>query len=173
MVEAEAAERFLSAPLLGEVDPGSRRAVLKALVEERASAGSVLLGQGQPNDHLSFLIGGSATIDRKRPDGRTEVLATLNAPSVFGTTTFFNPEPPTFAVKAVTDVWLLTLYHPAHDRLRREHPAAAEALALATVRVLSERFHELDRAFSAYMARHPEFTEWAGFRARLFEEPGD
>ena len=41
------------------------------------------------------------------------------------------------------------------------------------VRTLSERFDELDHAFSAYMARHPEFTEWAGFRARLFEEPAD
>lgn len=173
MVEAEAAERFLSAPLLSEVNPGSRRAVLDVLVEGRATAGSVLLSQGQPNDHLSFLIEGSATIDRKRLDGRTESLATLNAPSVFGTTTFFCPDPPTFTVRAATDVWLLTLYHPAHERLRREHPAAAEALAMAAVRVLSERFNELDRAFSAYMARHPEFTEWAGFRARLFEEPSD
>ena len=147
--------------------------MLEALAEERARAGSVLLAQGQPNDHLSFLIEGTAAIERKRTDGRSETLATLPAPSVFGTTSFFCPDPPTFNVRAATDVWLLTLYHPAHDRLRRDHPAAACALALAAVRVLSERFNELDRAFSAYMARHPEFTEWAGFRARLFQEPSD
>ena len=173
MVHAEAAERFLSAPLLAEVDPGARRAVLEALVEERVPAGSILLVQGQTNDHLSFLIEGTAAIERKRPEGRIEPLATLAAPSVFGTSTFFCPDPPTFGVRAVTDVWLLTLFHPAHDRLTRENPAAAGALAVSAVRVLSQRFNELDRMFSDYMARHPEFTEWAGFRARLFEESSD
>jgi len=72
---------------------------------------------------------------------------------------------------------LLTLYHPAHERLRREDSPAAEALAVAAVRVLSERFNELDRMFTDYMARHPDdhpkVNEWAGFRARLFEEPAD
>ncbi len=173
MVEAKAAERFLTEPLLADVDPESRRAVLDALVEERAPAGSVLLVQGQPNDHLSFLIEGKAAIERKRVEGRVETLATLVAPSVFGTTSFFSPGAPTFSVRAVSDVWLLTLYHPAHDRLSRKNPAAAGALAVALVRILSERFNELDRAFSDYVARHPEFTEWAGFRARLFEEPSD
>jgi len=173
MVEPGAAERFLAAPMMAEVDPTMFGALLEALAEERYVAGSVLLAQGQPNDHLSFLIEGTAAIERERADGRRETLATLTAPSVFGTTSFFSPDPPTFHVRAVTGVWLLTLYHPAHDRLRREDPAAAGALALAAVRILSERFNELDRAFSAYMARHPDFTEWAGFRARLFEEPND
>jgi CRP/FNR family cyclic AMP-dependent transcriptional regulator len=180
MVQAEAAERFLSAPWLTDVEPGARREVIEAMVEERAAAGSVLLAQGQPNDHLSFLIGGTATVERSRPGagagagGRTETLATLHAPSVFGTTSFFTPSPPSVRVRAATDVWLLTLHHAAHDRLRRDHPQAAEALAVTAIRVLSERFNELDRLFSEYMAGHPEspkVTEWAGFRARLFEEP--
>lgn len=178
MVQAEAAERFLSAPLLSDVDPKARRAVLEALVEERVPAGTVLLAQGQPNDHLTFLIEGSASIERARPGGGApEVLATLNAPSVFGTTSFFSPNAPTFTVRATTPVWLLTLYHPAHQRLRRDDPRAAEALAVAAVRVLSERFNELDRLFSDYVHRHPDHPprvdEWAGFRARLFEEQAD
>lgn len=177
MVQAEAAERFLSAPLFGKVDPGLRRAVLDAMVEDRSPAGTVLLTQGQPNDHLSFLIGGSAVIERARPDGTVEALATLHAPSVFGTTSFFSPDAPTFNVRASTEVWLLTLYHTAHDRLRRENPRAAEALAVTAVNVLSERFNELDRLFSDYVHRHPDdpprVDEWAGFRARLFEESAD
>ncbi len=173
MVEPAAAKQFMAAPMMAGVAPDSVQAVLSSLAEERAPAGTILLFQGQPNDHLSFLIDGTAAIERTRADGRSETLASLAAPSVFGTTSFFCPNPPSFNVRAVTDVWLLTLYHPAHDRLRREAPAAADALALAAVRVLSERFNELERAFSAYMVRHPEFTEWAGFRARLFEEPND
>ena len=40
---------------------------------------------------------------------------------------------------------MLTLHHPAHDRLRRENPRAAEELALAVVRTLSEPFDLLDK----------------------------
>ena len=177
MVQGDAAERFLSTPLFGDVAPECRRAVLAALVEDRMPAGSVLLAQGQPNDHLSFLIAGSATIERARADGPPEPLATLHAPSLFGTTSFFTPGAPTVSVRAATEVWLLTLYHPAHESLRRDNPRAAEALAVVAVRVLSERFDELDRAFSAYVHGHPDdpprVDEWAGFRARLFEEPTD
>ena len=175
-VQTEAGKQFLNTSLLTDASADVQRALLGALVEQRAAAGSVLLVQGQPNDHLSFLIGGSATVERRRPDGRTEAIATMGAPSVFGTTSFFSPRPPTFGVRAATDVWLLTLHHPEHERLRREHPHAAEALALAALRVLTERFDELDRIFSDYILQHPEdhpkVTEWAGFRARLFEEPG-
>lgn len=174
MVRAEVAERFMSAPLLADVDPGSRRAVLEALQEERTPAGSVLIEQGQPNDHLTFLISGSATVERKQPDGRVDTIVTMNAPSVFGVTSFFRPNPPTYTVRAITEVWLLTLSHRAHDRLRLETPKAAEALAIAAVRVLTERFDELDRLFTKYMVEHPhdhrKVTELAGFRARLFEE---
>ncbi|MGE5754657.1 MAG: cyclic nucleotide-binding domain-containing protein [Planctomycetaceae bacterium] len=174
MVQGEAAERFLAAPLLADVDPELRRVVLDRLEENRLPAGAVLLEQGQPTDYLSFLIGGSATIERALPDGRKEALATLHAPAIFGTTSFFRPNKPTFSVRATTDVWFLTLDHPAHERLRHEDPKAAEALALATLRVLAERFDLLDRRISEYLVQHsddrPKVTEWAGFRARFFED---
>ena len=101
MVRAELAERFLSAPMLAGVEFRLREALLDALKEERAEKGAVLLQQGQPNDHLSFLIAGSATIERKRGGPRAETLATLTAPSVFGTTSFFRPDPPTFTHPAL------------------------------------------------------------------------
>jgi CRP-like cAMP-binding protein len=177
MVQAETAERFLTAPMWSDIDAESRRVLVEALVEDRAAAGTVLLVQGQPNDHLSFLVEGTALIERLRADGTTEGLATLHAPSVFGTTSFFSPGAPTYSVRAGTGVRLLTLYHPAHARLRREQPRAAEALAVVAVRVLSERFNELDRMFTEYIQGHPDapprVDEWAGFRARLFEELAD
>jgi CRP/FNR family transcriptional regulator, cyclic AMP receptor protein len=174
MVSAAAAEKFLAAPLLAEVDPASRRAVLSVLREERAPADSVLLVQGQPNDHISFLIEGSVTVLRTYNDGRVETVATLVAPSVFGETSFFCPKAPIVSVRANSPVWLLTLDHPAHERLRRENLKAAEELALAAVRVLADRFDMLDKRISDYMAQHPDghprATEWANFRARLFED---
>ena len=175
MIDHEAAQRFMAAPQFAGTDPDSLRALLDALVEDRAKAGTVLLQQGQPNDHLSILIDGSATIERAFHDRPKETLATLHAPALFGTTSFFRPTPPTVSVRAVTDVWLLTLYHPAHEELRANNPRAAEALLLAVVRVLAERFDLVDKRVSDCLSEHaddhPKVTEWSGFRARLFEEP--
>ena len=174
MVSPAAAERFLAAPWLADLDPASRLAVLKVLVELRAPAGATLLEQGKANDQLYFLIEGSATVLRTLHQGRVETVATLAAPSVFGETSFFRPSPPIITVRAATAVWLLTLDHPAHELLRRADPKAAEQLALAAVRVLSERFDLLDRRVSDYIASkpegHPKSNEWSTFRARLFEE---
>ncbi len=176
MIDVEVTERFMSAPWLQEVDPDTKMTILGALVEARAPDGATLLEQDQPNDHLSFLIEGSARIERSFGNGRREIITTIAAPSVFGTTSFFRPEPPAVAVRATSDVWMLSLYHPAHEALRVANPRAAEALALAVLRALSERFDLMDRLFSEYMARHPHessrMSEWAGFRSRLFDESG-
>jgi CRP/FNR family transcriptional regulator, cyclic AMP receptor protein len=175
MVEGDASERFLSAPLWADLDRESRLAVFEAMEEDRAKAGTTLMKQGYPNDRLSFLIEGSAVIERTYPEGRKEVLTTLTAPAAFGTTSFFRSNPPLASVRATSDVRLLTLSHPQHDRIRRSNPRAAEALALGILRVLSERFDLLDQRVSDFLAQHtddpPKVNEWAGFRARLFEEP--
>jgi CRP/FNR family transcriptional regulator, cyclic AMP receptor protein len=175
MVDRDVAERFLSAPLWADVDRESRRAVLEAMEEDRAEAGTTLMEQGKPNDRLSFLVEGTAVIERTYLEGRKETLATLTAPAAFGTTSFFRPNPPVVSVRATSDVRLLTLSHPEHERLRRTNPPAAEALALGILRVLSERFDMLDQRVSDFLAQHaddpPRVNEWAGFRARLFEEP--
>ena len=176
MIDVQASERFMSAPWLTGLAPESKRAILGALVEGRAPAGTTLLEQDQPNDHLSFLIDGTASIQRTFPNGRQETITSLSAPTVFGTTSFFRPQPPAVSVKATSDVWFLSLYHSEHEALREMDPRAAEALALAVLRALSERFDFMDRLFTDYMARHPDDSsrnsEWASFRSRLFEESG-
>lgn len=176
MIDPEAIRRFMAAPWLGELDPESKRAIVEVLVEARAQPGAILLEQDQPNDHLSFLIAGTAQIERTFERGRREVLTTIAAPSVFGTTSFFRPDPPSVAVRATSDVWTLSLYHPEHEALRRVHPRAAEALAVAILRALSERFDLMDKLLSEYFAKYRGETErtseWAGFRSRLFDETG-
>jgi CRP-like cAMP-binding protein len=176
MIDPEASQRFMAAPWLGEVDSEGKRAILEALVEARASSGAVLLEQDQPNDHLSFLISGTAQIERNFENGRREVITRIVAPTVFGTTSFFRPDPPSVGVRATSDVWTLSLYHPAHEALRVANPRAAEALAVAILRALSERFDLMDRLLTEYFTKHRaeplRTSEWAGFRARLFDESG-
>ena len=174
MVSPAASERFMASPWMGQMTSASLQAVLNVLVETRAAAGSTLIHQGHPNDHIAFLIEGAATVSRVVEFGRKEVLTQLNAPSIFGLTSFFRPQPPGFSVHADTAVWVLTLDHHAHDLLRRADARAAEDLALLAVRVLSDRFDMLDQRITANMAQHPadhpKATEWASFRARLFDE---
>src|SRR6516225_4689474 len=168
-MDPKATERFMMAPWLAEIDPEIKKAICLVLVETRASAGTPLLAQGQPNDHLSFLIEGSAVVERSFRNGHNESIIALTAPAVFGTTSFFLPTPPTVSVIATSNVWILSLYHPAHELLRRSNPQAAEALALAVVRALSERFDLIDQLFtqriSQYFSEPSRQSEWAGFRS--------
>ncbi len=174
MVSPAASDEFLASPWMTEMDSASLEAVLNVLVESRELKGTTLLAQGQPNDHIAFLIEGSATVSRVSELGKTEILTTLTAPSIFGLTSFFRPEPPGFTVRAETSVWVLTLDHHAHNLLRRADSRAAEGLALAAVRVLADRFDMLDKRVSAEMAKHPKghpkANEWTSFRSRLFDE---
>src|SRR3954468_13918472 len=119
MINEEAIRRFMAAPWLAEVEREPKQALLNALAEERAAAGAVLLSQGQPNDHLTFLIDGSVDLERTFGNGRKENITTLAAPAVVGRTSFFQPKPPAVTARAKTNVWMLTLHHPAHDTLRR------------------------------------------------------
>ena len=174
MTLSAAAQRFLAGPILSEIDDDARLALSRSLREHEATEGTILIAEGKPNDRLWFLIEGSATVVRRGQDGDRPI-ARLDAPGIFGATTFFRPTPATVSIRAASAVALLTLDHASHNQLRLESPRAAEALALATVRVLAERFDLIDQRVHEYIAAyspdHPRSTEWSAFRARLFEEP--
>ena len=78
MINEDAANRFMTAPWLTDVERESKLALLNTLVEERASAGAILLAQGQPNDHLTFLIDGTVELERIFSNGRKEIVTTLD-----------------------------------------------------------------------------------------------
>ena len=169
-------------PFLDGMNDESRATLASYLTENRVSAGQTLLAQGQPNDRLWFLVTGTVQIERTISGGKPEVLASLPAPSVFGTTTFFRPTTPASAtLRAESELHLWTLDRASQERIRREDPRTAEALATAIIIILSERFDLLDRRLTGLMAEHaanpsavrrPAASELAAFRTRLFEEPG-
>jgi CRP/FNR family transcriptional regulator, cyclic AMP receptor protein len=175
LLSTEKSAQFLASPLLAGIEEGARLAIFRRLVESPLEAGTPLLFQGKPNERLWFVLDGSITIERKQADGQVDLVASMTAPAIFGTTTFFRSSTPTATIRAVSRLTLWTLDRKAHEELRRDEPRAAEALALAILRVLSERFDLLDDRISELMAEqgedHRRANEWANFRSRLFEDP--
>jgi CRP-like cAMP-binding protein len=175
LLSTDQSARFLASPLLSGIEEEARLAIFQCLVEVPLEAGTPLLFQGRPNDRLWFVLEGSVAIERKQADGQVDVLASMSGPAIFGTTTFFRASTPTASIRATTRLILWTLDRQAHEKLRRDNPRASEALTLAILRVLSERFDLLDDRITELMAEHgddhPRANEWANFRSRLFEDP--
>lgn len=176
MVSPAAAERFLEAPWLGDLDAAARAALLNVLEERRAEAGEALLVQDQPNDRIIFQLEGAAVAVRIYGHRRPALSARLAAPTVYGEISFFRPGPgwATATVRADTPLWVLTLDRHGHEALRRADPRSAEQFAVATLRILAERFEVIDRRVTDFLAEHedhhPRASEWSDFRSRLFEE---
>ncbi len=175
LLTTDRAAKFLSSPLLAGIEEGARIAVFHRLIEHPVADGAPLLVQGRPNDQLWFVLDGTVAIERTTANGPTDRLASMTAPAIFGTTTFFRSTNPTATIRATSKLTVWTLDRAGHEDLRRDEPRAAEALALAVLRVLSERFDLLDERITELMAEHgedhPRANEWANFRSRLFEDP--
>ncbi len=172
----EPAEALSDVPLLADVPEDQKRTIFGELLGRQLLAGDPLITEGVRNDRLWFLAGGEVAVERLGPDGRVDRLASLAGPAIYGTTTFFRPGRPTATIRASEDFQAWTLDQAGLGRIRECDPAAAEALALSVVRVLSEHFDLLDRKLAELLAGHAEghptrSTEWANFRNRLFEEP--
>ena len=103
MALSAAAERFLSGPMLAEVDADARLALSKALVEARAPSGTPLIEQGRLDGRLWFLVEGTVAVVRRVGD-EDQVLARFAAPGIFGATWFFRPNPPTASIRATSNV---------------------------------------------------------------------
>lgn len=176
MVSATATECMTNAAVLAPMDAEGRATLLRFLSEGKAESGSVLLGEGALNDQITFLTEGHVVLTRSYPGHEDETIATLNAPTLFGETSFFRRTPSLVTIRAKSPVHYLVLGRDAYESFRQASPEAAEQFALASVRLLAERFDLLDRRVSDFLREqsngHARSNEWAAFRARLFEESG-
>ena len=112
MVKADTAERFLTAPCWPKSIRTRSSRVLGCVEEDRASSRRDACSTGISEQSPRLRGRGAVVIERSFPGGRQEVLTTLTAPTVFGTTSFSRPNPSTISVRATTDIRMLTLDHP-------------------------------------------------------------
>ena len=171
-LQANRMDRFMATTLLASLDDDIRQTVAEQLREAAVEPGTPIIRQGLKNDRLWFVQEGSVMVERSDREGRSTVLSTLQAPALFGTTTFFHNSPSNLTLRASTTLTTWSLDTQGYENLRRDDPRAAEALALEVLRVVSERFDMIhDRLIQTIGDESPRLNEWGKFRTRLFSDP--
>jgi CRP/FNR family transcriptional regulator, cyclic AMP receptor protein len=103
-------------------------------------ASEVVIQRGATDRTLFLIAAGALEVGVTHVDGVSMTsLARLNAGSVLGEQSFFDGQPRSANVWAVTDGTLLLLPHEAFTRFGKEEPALARDFLFAMARVLSIR----------------------------------
>ena len=103
-------------------------------------AGEMLIQRGATDRVLYFVVAGSLDVGITQVDGVSILpLAKIGAGSVVGEQSFFDGQPRSANVWAVSDGQLLRLDFEDFNRFGRDEPALARDLLFALARVLSAR----------------------------------
>lgn len=125
--------------LLRDLTDEARRAVADRAVRRRVPAKSILFRGGDPCKGVYFVLGGRFEIYRSGPDGRRQVLHVVGPGDVLGDVPLLDDGPYPASARAAVDGEVLFLSCTDVQRLRRERPEVADAVA----RDLGRRLREL------------------------------
>src|SRR4051794_10321321 len=98
--------------------------------------GLALVQAGEDDRALYLLTEGTVGVRLPRDEG---AFKTIDAPSVLGELAFFDAQPRSATLDAVTDVEVVRLDTAAFDRLREHEPALAHAMLHGLARILALR----------------------------------
>jgi len=158
-------------PIFVNMPLDERVEVLKLLEDERYPAGEIILREGNAIQILWIIVNGSCEVVKTLKNGTEQQLVVLEAGSVFGDMSFFNPAPHSASVRTLTEVQILRLPRERYDHLQTVCPSAAYRIAASTVAVLAERLRRMDRWTGELVDKpgadgHKE--EWREFRSKLY-----
>ena len=157
-------------PLFDLLNPTQRRE-LPGLMESQAyPAGATILAEGSRTGCLWVVARGMCEVVKNAEDGRTHVLAVLEAGGVFGEMAFYSTDSHAASVRCVTEVEVLKLTEARYAELERTAPAVAYGVARAIIAVLSDRLRRMDEWTGHLLGQSmPERREeWSEFRAKLY-----
>ena len=157
MISEPARADFLKAAWLSEMDKKSKLALLEVLEEGRAETNQKLMTAGEPNGSITFLLEGTVAITRPYPKHGEELVAKLQAPGIFGVTSFFGSNTSIVTARCEAPVWYLKLDRAPYKQLRETQPCVSEQLSLGLLLVIAEQFDVLDRKVSEFLASQPQY----------------
>lgn len=130
---------------LGHFLEGYRWSVLSEFVRaSRLARGHLLMAQGDRDRRLYFLESGNLKVDIHTTGGLVQ-LALLGPGSVVGEGSFFSRLARNASVSAYSDCTVWEMAPEDFEKLSRQHPSVALALAMALGAVLASRMLDMTR----------------------------
>jgi CRP-like cAMP-binding protein len=132
----EAHENSADLLFMPEATAADWAAIFSHAEVRRVGEGLALVQAGEQDRALYLLTEGTVGVRLPRDEG---AFKTIDAPSVLGELAFFDAQPRSATLDAVTDVEVVRLDTAAFDRLLEHEPALAQAMLLDLARILALR----------------------------------
>jgi CRP-like cAMP-binding protein len=127
--------------ILAGLPAGVLRLLAGRLGEQRYAPGAIVLRQGEPGEALHLVVRGRFAVERQRPDGRQQRLATVAPGDMFGELALIDGAPRSATVRALTAGTTHMLARADLLAVLREHPD----VALAVMGRLTRMIRRLDQ----------------------------
>ena len=137
--------RIVRPGLTRGLSPEQVQELAHASIPVRAGAGDVVMREGEQLDGIFLLMEGVVDILKQRPDGRLEIINTVEAPTVLGEMSLLTDLPHSATVRAQTDCEFYALTRPQFTRLLATDSVALYKLVVSIAEVLSRRLYRLDQ----------------------------
>jgi len=114
------------------------------------------------------------TVKKHGDDQAEQRLTVLDAGSVFGEMSFFQPAPHSASIRTLSAVEVHRLSRKDFESLETDHAPAARKILVNTVKLLAERLRSMDEWICELVERPDGATthqkEWRDFRAKLYTD---
>lgn len=107
------------------------------------SPGDLLLKAGESDDAINIMVTGEVEVINNNSFGLSKRIATIGEGSVFGELAFFDGQPRSASIRAITEGELLRLTRKGFDQIAAWNPGLAQQFLFDLGRILAYRFrHE-------------------------------
>lgn len=148
-------ESLRSFPLLSNISEDNLKALAAFLKEQRYSAGTDVITEGDDGDEMFILIEGSVDIIKKTVFGDSFVVTTLDSSMhcVFGEMAVIDHDKRSSTVKAKTDCLTLSISQKDFDRFCHDYPkCGVELLRLISINLVRNIRKENENLKLVYQA---------------------
>ena len=139
-------------------------AIAAACAEVNYAAGEAVFQEGEVSRALWLLLDGKVEVDLNVPKAGEREIAELNAPSMFGESSFFHSHPHSATVRTLTPVRLLKLDRQRFDQLVADNNEAALRLGVKAAEILAGRLYQTDRFVEKLLESQADTKIHAAYR---------
>ncbi len=161
-------------PLFWDMNSEELQEVQARLVPEIYPKHEVILREGKSFQVLWIIARGECEVFKTIKPNLEQRLTVIDAGSVFGEMSFFQPAPHSASIRTLSEVEVMRLSREEFEALERAGSSAAHKILVNTVKVLSERLRSMDE-WTCELFERPDGPEthrkeWRDFRSKLYTD---